>query len=281
MVRSRVIRRRLNVEHNPSRDDLDLFKANIAAQKPGVAEHMLHLAAQLGLIGHLVFLLEERKVPVDHRDYWDDTALIAACRVGNVESALCLIEHGADVNLVNRRSENASHFLWRFTDQDATVMLAALTEKNAEFGQMAVFNDSHIIHHERGFLSSGLDPLPILPGLPIERIAARGRATLLKEMLDLGLIHDGCVNGPVIRRMLLWAVRLNHLEICSILVEYSKIKNWRDNSLSPPDIEQASWVFQGKTVGFELAAAVGWLSGQAHGWYVPVDPARHISWAGC
>lgn len=276
MVRSRVIYKRLNVEHNPPRDDLDSFKANIGSQKPGVACWMLHLTAQLGQIGHLVFLLEDCKVPVNFRGQWNDTALIAACRVGNVESALCLIEHGADVNLINSRSENASHFLWRFMDQDAAVMLAALSEKNTNFGQMAIFTDRYIIHHERGLLSSGFDPLPILPGLPIERIAARGRSKLLREMLNLGLIR-GSVNGPVVRRMLLWAVRLNHIEICSILVEYSKLKNWRDDSLVPPDIEQASWVFGGKTEGYELAAAVGWLSGQAHGWYVPAGPKRRIS----
>ena len=268
-ARDELIRLRLERKFGyvPQAANLDTFKTDLVTSGHPAARLgnvVLHWAAQFGAIEHLNFLLDEHKMDVNVRNNWGDTALISACRMGKLSSAMCLLEHGADINLINRRRENVLHFIWKFTDDEAQVLLDSLFPK-IHHRQQAVFQDAKVIEYERGLLSSELDPLPILPGIPIERVAARGRVALFKAMLHYGRYDMARDAGPV-GRILLWATRLGHLAIYSTLA--SRFQTISNNQRVPHPIENATWKYNDKFVGFKFAAAAGWLSAHGQGWYV-------------
>src|SRR5438270_7959757 len=62
------------------------------------AEKQLFAGAERGEVAVLSYLFRERGVDPDLRDKYGKTALMEACRFGQLESVKLLVEAGADVN---------------------------------------------------------------------------------------------------------------------------------------------------------------------------------------
>jgi len=239
-------------------------------------DSLLHWAAALNLLDHVRYLLEELAVNINCQDGHGDTAVHSACRAGQLESSILLIEFGADVNLPNHDGEIGLHHLWKFNDSDARRLLGKFVESGVNFNQEASFKQrSTSVKGKEGFFATELDPLPISDGPAIERIASRGRFELLKEFLHLGppLVP---ANGNLVRRMILCASRLGFHEIRELLVGYSRgdciqfhdISEFKFND-EMGDVEDSKWEWCGRDRNLMVAAAHGWVSAIGEGWRTP------------
>jgi hypothetical protein len=245
---------------------------------------VLHWACQTDRTDIVVYLLNNQEVRINAKNKLGDTALIAACEVGNLSTAQLLLQYGADIRISNNFGETPLHHLWRFTDPDALEFLEPLF--GSDIFETAYFTESFLeftsegqIYRKEGSVPSELDCLPLLPGLAIERLLGRGRETLLKKMLLCGpplnpdADHGQAANGNLIRRMVLWASRLNFVGIRDFLVQFSRSpRNFREDADVLPevvDIEHSRWTFRHDTLDYMSGVALGWVGSRGAGWNVP------------
>lgn len=238
---------------------------------------LLHWAAQLSLTEHLRFLLRDLSLDIDCRDVSGNTPLMAACAAGQLEATVLLIELGADVNVTNNQGETALHFIWRFCDGDAIQLLQELVKHNVDFDQESFLPHQKTPLDVSSKIATEKDPLPLLPGKAIERVAGRGRIVLVREFLRLKplLEHD----SSAVCCMIFWASVLNFVEIRDLITQHSadnKI-NGRvstDRSLRNPG--DSTWRHESRRGNFLGPVARGWLSATGTGWATP-----EIFWRMC
>jgi hypothetical protein len=242
----------------------------------------LHTAVRLGHIDKISHHIKEIKISVDAKNMSGDTPLIVACEVGSFPSALALLEHGAQLGLRNAFGETALHHLWRFSDTNAEILLQLMCAspqfEDAFFAEAVLeYWEGRVPHRKAGSHPSELDPLPLLPGLPIERIAGRGRFLLVKQLLQEGPAltcnGDHPANGNLIKRMVLWASRLTFPEIRELLVLYSRepemVRTGAKRDPDITDVEQAEWTFERTNLDYMSGVAQGWIGLPRHGWRNP------------
>jgi hypothetical protein len=160
---------------------------------------LLHWAAQNGYTDRIQEFLASG-FEADCTNNAGDTPLLAASRVGCVSSIKLLLNSDADPNVANKFGETALHYLWRFSDADAKTVLQLLMKSDINFLAEATteYPDADINSIDKQGFGTELDPLPMLPGVAIERIAGRGREDLVKHLLELGPPITYC-NGEVVR----------------------------------------------------------------------------------
>lgn len=282
-MRSYLVRRRLDRKYQSERPPRNLqeFKGLYSSGVLGPenpqqiefllnsdGDSLLHWAAQYGLLEHLSFLLDEAKWQINWPNYLGDSPFLSACRVGELSSSLFLFAHGADVNLMNYRLENALHFLWKFSDEDATTLLEALAHADIYFGQKA--NPEPIYKVE--FLRPGksvfteIDPLPLLFSTPIDRVAARGRAYLVKKLLQVG--PGVSTKSSDFRQLVNWSVMLNHNEVRRTLLEYRDEVYQQEASDLTSEGEQANLESEAKAERY-MVAARGFVLTYGDQWKTP------------
>ncbi|KAM5469352.1 hypothetical protein MferCBS49748_003023 [Microsporum ferrugineum] len=242
-------------------------------------DSVLHWAAELNLTEHIAYLLTSLAVNIDIQNNDGDTALVAACRVGQTDAAISLIKFGADVNLTNTNGETGLHYIWKFSDYDATSLLAIFVDKNINFNQASISPQDST---RRG-IPIEFDPLPNIGELAIERVAARGRTKVVYEFLYQGP-PLAPANGNVIRRMILDASRLTFYEIRELLVNYSRgvgvpllpMHKYPRIQESMTDVEDTPWENNSYYRPYTSAIAQGWLSIYGPEWHTP-----EIFWRAC
>mmetsp|Transcript_20359 Transcript_20359/g.30369 ORF Transcript_20359/g.30369 Transcript_20359/m.30369 type:complete len:476 (+) Transcript_20359:3079-4506(+) len=72
-------------------------------------EAPIHVAARYGCSAKLKWLFD-RNVKIDSRNSSRQTPLMLACRAGHLDAVGCLIEFGANINLVDEQDQTALHY---------------------------------------------------------------------------------------------------------------------------------------------------------------------------
>jgi serine/threonine protein kinase len=241
----------------------------------------IHWAARYGPPEDLHDTVENLNVSVDLKNEDGDTPLITACEAGNFSSACALLHLGARIDHVNHFNETAMHHLWRFTDIQAASLFHSMSEApgfSEAFFTEAVLEctrDGRLLR-KSGSNPTELDPLPILSGFPIERALGRRRDHLVKTMLQEGPALSPSVghaaNGNLVRRMILWASRLNLTGIRQFLVDFSKDPTQtRPGGESDPGlkkVENSFWTFENSNLDYMCSIAQGWTSSR-RSWRTP------------
>jgi hypothetical protein len=235
---------------------------------------LLHWASQYGFVHQIRHLLESSLFHVNSVNHLRDTPLAAACKVGCLRSVECLLTYGADPNLANTLGEVPLHHLWMFSDSEANLVLGLLAKSGADFRKRAAPAFHEHSRSTMPYMSTELDPLPVLPGLPIERIAGRGRTKLVYGILKYGAeIVLG--SGNTIRRMILWASRLHFVEIRQILVRYAKHGVEHQGIRLPlvnhalSHVENTQWEHENHSLTLMSAVSYGWTLPYGKGWNTP------------
>ncbi|KAH8430809.1 uncharacterized protein LDX57_008471 [Aspergillus melleus] len=247
-----------------------------------VRDTVLHWAAYCNLEDHLRHILDYEDVvrEINAQNDYGDTPLITACSVGNLEAALCLMQAGADVNIVNTRNESCLHHLWRFTDDKGSIILHELVERGIDW---EIETDPHRLpeavaasspEDDHTLSMVELDPLPVLPGKAIQRLAGRGRTVLLQEFLLLAPPSEPR-DGNLVRQMIRWASTLSFPDTREALIKYARGQrptndpgNLDDEWYSVP-VEDTTFEMGGLQKGFMDAVAQGWQSTRRDGWRTP------------
>ncbi|KAL4902285.1 hypothetical protein BDW74DRAFT_180786 [Aspergillus multicolor] len=236
---------------------------------------ILHWASYRNLYPHLHYLLEEgTPLDVDVPNADGDTALITACSVGNLEAALCLIRAGADVNMVNKQSETCLHYLWRFTDDEGSQLLHELAPRGINYDTESLHPSLLLDSAESaGPMVSELDPLPVLAGKAVLRLAGRGRTTLLRELL-LAAPPSEPRDGNLVRQMIRWASTLTFPDMRDMLVAFARGDDFTSGSQGNSvwdfvPIEDTTFESESATRGYLDAVAQGYLSFGRGGWKTP------------
>lgn len=243
--------------------------AGLIASEAG--DTILHWASYLNLEQHLGHLLNgkiKHMVDINAQNDSGDTPLITACSAGNLEAALCLVQAGANVNLTNMRNETCLHHLWRFIDDEGSMLLHALLARGID---CEVEADSNIA---TAALIAELDPLPVLPGKAIQRLAGRGRTALLLEFLTAAPPTDA-YHGNMVRQMIRWASTLTFPDTRKALVVYARgldratRPTYLDTEADFVPIEDTAFELEGTRRGYMDAVAQGWLSIRGDSWKTP------------
>ena len=232
----------------------------------------LHTAIAMDLIrdpDDLNSLMSQHGIGINDTMANGDTALLLGCRFGHYETVKALLQlPDIDVNCNTNHNENASHFVWCFRDvTEANSIATALHEKGIQWDCQATADSSRPL---------SLDPLPHLPGLSVERIAARGRLGLLQHIIELGALQRTPTNGNLVRKMLVWATRLHSPKIRNYLYELAQSGLRQDgrrvsyNSRLAP-IEDTRWEYQKKWLDIEDGLLLGWVSPFGDAWDTPIE----------
>lgn len=241
-------------------------------------DSLLHWAAELNLTEHLRFLLRDMFPHIDCRNISGNTPLMAACSTGQLDTSLLLIEFGADVNSKNHRGETVLHFIWRFGDEDAVHLLQELVKQDVDFDQGSFIPNLQTEPWISLKIATEEDPLPLLPGKAIQRIAGRGRIGLLREFLSLKPLLGSNDIGTLCS-MIVWASVLSFSGIKDLLTQYcadNKVNGTAttDRSFFGPD--GSAWGDKSRKQNSMGAVARGWLSRIGNGWATP-----EIFWRMC
>ncbi|KAJ6007467.1 hypothetical protein N7540_011443 [Penicillium herquei] len=275
----------------PELQDLETFKRYIKLKIPAHArtkdpqpsfEHeAIHWAAYKNLDEHIRVMAIDMKLDINQQNDQLETPLMTACSMGNLQAALALIECGCDVHALNIHGESCLHYLWRFCDKDAKCLLKTLTASGIDFDTISHFQiasgDGKTVNRP----IVGTDPLPVLHGKAIERLAARGRTALLDELLSLAPPINPS-NGNMVRRMVLWATLLNHPDTRKLLIDYGEgpygNQKWKRGTkdLDLPLIETSIWEDGDCNKDYMGAVAKRWLSVKGKGW-----STTEIFWRTC
>ncbi|KAL4744955.1 hypothetical protein BDW72DRAFT_187619 [Aspergillus terricola var. indicus] len=240
---------------------------------------ILHWAAYRNLYPHLEYILgDSTPLDVNAQNGDGDTPLMTACSVGNLEAALCLLRAGADVNTVNKRNETCLHHLWKFTDVEGSKMLHELVQRriNCEIEALPspLPGGASSASASTDLTTAELDPLPVLPGKAVLRLAARGRAALLHEFLLLAPPSEPR-DGNLVRQMIRWASTLTFPDVRDILAAFAHgdgrtpASHDSDSMCESVPLEDTTFEIEGTTRGYMDAVAQGFLSIRRDGWKTP------------
>ena len=148
----------------------ETFEASVNGYLP------VHRAAATGHLEELMILLVASDENLNLTNDEGDTPLMAACRFGQLATALALLESGCDPTLRNSFGENALHFVWCFNSEDGGRLAREMLAKGAQVDDVS----------KRTVWASELDLRPIVRGTPLDRAAARGRDDLILIFLESG-----------------------------------------------------------------------------------------------
>jgi ankyrin repeat protein len=255
------------------RKEAELFSRRKAPPVP-YNSTAVHWAAYKDLDEHIRILVSDIEFDINFRNDHGETPLMTACSMGNLKAALALVECGCEVNYTNNYGETCLHYIWRFCDEDAKCLLRVLVNSGIDFEIIAPMKRVHYDGKTVNRPTLETSPLPVLHGTAIERVAARGRLVLLDEFLRLGPSINPS-NGNLVRRMILWASKLNFPDIRELLIQYGESRHtndaWKKAPMNPrlPPIEKSSWENGGLKKDYMGAVAQGWLSSKGQGWSTP------------
>lgn len=231
----------------------------------------IHWAAYKDLDEHIRILVSNMEFDVNLQNSQGETPLMTACSMGNLKAALALIECGCNVNAINNYGETCLHYIWRFCDEDSKCLLQVLAKSGINFEAVAPMQRVHYDGKTVNRPTLETNPLPVLHGMAIERVAARGRTVLLDGFLSLGPPINPS-NGNLLRRMILWTSLLNFPDTRKLLIQYGESgqpnKAWKRAPMNPrlPHIEKTPWENGGFKKDYMGAVAQGWLSSKGQGW---------------
>jgi ankyrin repeat protein len=250
------------------KDSNDFIERDINSR----GDTFLHWAVACGHVGWVRTFITEYNMDINLRNHDGDTPLLLGCKNDQYETVKCLLSFSScDVHSRTKLGESALHFAWCFAKKDeAAAVVRELASRGIDFQlpaeEAAGHGESRVIAPR----VTHLDPLPVLPGLAIERVVARNRTDLFRLFLELGAKVTPC-NGAVTRRMLLWATRLGHHEMLHLIYEFAQggRAGTQDPSLRP--LADTTWEFEGTTLKLEHSLALGWVSGSGDGWDTPIE----------
>lgn len=221
---------------------------------------LTHWAAASGNTSFLEILLVVFKASLDTPNELGDTPLILATRFGQYETVKLLLKHGANAATTNNSGENPLHYVWAFGIDEATEIIISLEDAGANPFQEAKGRLHDIF----------LEVLPQVPGIPLERAAARNRLDLVKLFM---LRHPVLPrNGNISRRLLLWSIRLHNVDMQNFLMKYAEDDNTDDGisgNLCP--MIKTTWTHNGQQRSFLEAACLGWISPERQGSELPIN----------
>ncbi|KAI0378058.1 hypothetical protein F5Y04DRAFT_166417 [Hypomontagnella monticulosa] len=213
----------------------------------------LHKAAAMGKPRDVATLLKKGDCDINKRSDEGDTPLILACRFGNAQTALLLLDCDAKASIRNKSGENPLHYAWCFDTKDGPILIRKLVAKGAGLHDIS----------RRQAPPSELDIFPVLSGTPIERVAGRLRHDLVLVLIELGGLR-GPSNGRLARRLLLYALRLHDTDLIEILLPSVIYEpSGYDAELLP--IIKTKWLYQGEERSLLDAACAGWATGAGVG----------------
>lgn len=218
----------------------------------------LHLAAALGRGEEMLVLLAGADSQINLQNKDGDTPLLLACRFGQPWTAGLLLDKDASAEFTNKYGENALHYIWCFDHEDGPILARRLVERGA-----SVYDISR-----RRVAATELDILPVLSGAPIERAAGRLRCDLVRVLLDLKSLRKPS-NGRLSRRLLLWALRLQDLDLVKHLLE-SVIFDSLSYSTRLLPIMKTKWLHRGEERSLLDAACSGWVADAGVGCRYPL-----------
>ncbi|KAH8714444.1 hypothetical protein BGZ61DRAFT_574375 [Ilyonectria robusta] len=218
----------------------------------------LHKAAAMGLAEDLKSLVIASGGNIDQKDNDGNTPLIAACRFGQPEIALILLDNGADAALRNAFGENALHYVWCFNAEDGGRLARRLLAEGAKADDIS----------ERTAWASELDIRPVVRGTPLERAAARGRDDLVLIFLESGQTLRPS-NGRLARQLLFWSLALPNPTLLELIITaIDANREYSDESLS--SVTEGRWTFNGERRNLLDAVCSGWLSYRRQSYDIPM-----------
>ncbi|KAI0544599.1 hypothetical protein F4679DRAFT_516712 [Xylaria curta] len=222
-------------------------------------EYMIHLAAATGSSETVVSLIERHHRLLNYRNDSGDTPLLSACRYGQFDVSLTLLRNSADASLTNASGENGLHFLWRFCTSEAQILIVELLQHGANPDQYASLSQS----------GGDWDLIPNIVSNPIERLVSYNRLDLVKLLIEVGCgIFPR--NGNQLRRMLLLAIRLQHVDMQFFLIEYAS-KQDKDYRQDLAPLDEVQWEYKSRTRSYLDAAVLGWTRQTGQGIDVPLN----------
>lgn len=189
----------------------------------------LHMAAQIGTCGDALATIIANYLGgagINTKDELGNTPLITACRYGRFETALALIERGADPQILGPRKIGPIHFLSSFRKAQQQQIADALVDHGAHVNVLA----EGLGLEDDLFISS---PLLILTseisGSPLHLAVLENNLSAVQILLKLGA--DPLLNNREFISPLSLAANLNCSEILELFLDSTgaDVGKWTDH----------------------------------------------------
>jgi ankyrin repeat protein len=145
-------------------------------------DNLLHFAASAGLFS--VVSLCKDSMPIDINDLgrWEESALLHACRSGHFETAMVLLDSGADPKLQSVAGDTPLHWICSFEGAEAERLASKLVAAGALVNVVAKDHNyqwAPLCSYERG--------------TPLHRAVGKGKVDAIKALLRVGAVanHSG------------------------------------------------------------------------------------------
>lgn len=184
-------------------------------------DRLLHVAASCGNQNAVEIMLTSYTVDVNQCNDQGETALLCACRAGQVEMAHLLLSRGADASITTESKESPLHWLISFSSDDIETLGATLIASGADVRIITNKDVSYSV------FPSGIDVDHFTPGTPLDWAVHHDRPDIVKFFLESAGDPRICLIKASDPRPTapLWAAHYHHTECLKLMVEALEASN--------------------------------------------------------
>lgn len=188
-------------------------KAGFRVNRRG--DGILHIAANCGKSEAVEALLDTYDIQANQQNDQQETALLCACRAGQVEVVRVLMGHGADASIATTNRESPLHWLVSFNGDDVKTVGEVLIANGADIRLVTTRDINYSVVPGR----IELDHQP--PGTPLNWAVHYDRPDVVSFLLESAKDPLISLIRPLDRptTALSWAAHLHHFGCLKMMVE--------------------------------------------------------------
>ncbi|MCJ1470022.1 hypothetical protein MMC07_008667 [Pseudocyphellaria aurata] len=188
-------------------------KAEFRVNRRG--DRILHIAANCGKLEAIRALLDTYGVEVNQQNDQQETAILCACRAGQVEAAQILLQHGADASITTPSKESPLHWLVSFTGDDVKLIGEALIANGANIRLVTTENINYSV------FPGGLELDHQPPGTSLGWAVHHDRPDVVGFLLESAGDPLISLSKPLNRPTtpLHWAAHSHHVKCLRLMIE--------------------------------------------------------------
>lgn len=188
-------------------------KAEFRVNRRG--DRILHIAASCGKSEAVEALLDTYDIQVNQQNDQQETALLCACRAGQIEIVQILLRHGADASIATPNRESPLHWLISFNGDDVKTVGELLIASGADIRLVTTRDINYSV------FPGGIELDHLAPGTPLNWAVHHDRPDVVAFLLESAKDPLISLIRPLDRptTALHWAAHSHHFDCLKLMIE--------------------------------------------------------------